>query len=62
MNGDDYRTISKHLLDAENWKCEMCGQDPTDDSDGSWRWNGASWEHYHGYQIGHIESTKKERE
>lgn len=47
-------------LDQETDKyiCE-CGAmcNPCDDR---WRWNGWTWEHYHGYPIGHVRVEKKE--
>lgn len=36
------------------WRCE-CGARPFDDGMQHWRFDGARWQHYHGYPIGHVD-------
>jgi hypothetical protein len=44
----------KGRSDPAYWKCE-CGKTPADDN-GDWRWSGYSWQHHHGYPIGHVDA------
>jgi protein gp37 len=35
-------------------RCEVCGETPNDVTSGqSWRWDGRTWQHHHGYPYGH---------
>lgn len=47
------KTVGEKLVaSACGVVCE-CGQ-ACNPSSGEWRWNGAMWEHWHGYPIGHV--------
>jgi len=41
----------------DNWVCE-CGERCQRNS-AEWRWSGNSFQHHHGYPIGHVEATLK---
>lgn len=47
--------LAKPWMESRLYKCE-CGAKADDGSD--WRWNGATWEHNHGYPIGHVPAEK----
>lgn len=48
------------FLSAHRWRCSECGEraDPCGGGDpreaSRWRWNGTTWEHFHGYPTGHV--------
>lgn len=44
------------LPETNGWQCE-CGATPQP-SDASWRWSGSSWQHHHGYPIGHVDAKR----
>ena len=44
--------------EPRNWLCK-CGERGQLTSD--WRFTGDSWEHYHGYPIGHVAASYKPR-
>lgn len=48
----DMRGTGVLMADTEGVVCE-CGK-KCDPSSSEWRWNGACWEHHHGYPIGHV--------
>lgn len=54
------RWVAENLLptlpETEGWLCE-CGAAPQP-SDASWRWSGSSWQHHHGYPMGHVDAKK----
>lgn len=49
--------LKAHFEDAKNYRCE-CGEVANPMSP-LWRWNGRTWEHHHGYPIGHVESARE---
>lgn len=50
--------LKKHFDQARQWVCE-CGE-RCDPCSAEWRWNGAQWEHHHGYPIGHVAAEKQQ--
>lgn len=50
-------TMPDSLINASDWICE-CGQSCKPNS-GDWRWNGETWEHHHGYPMGHVPAMRK---
>lgn len=50
--------LDKLMFSDMDWaRCE-CGKELSP-SDGDWRFNGRSWEHSHGYPVGHVAATSK---
>lgn len=50
-------TLDDPMVFASDWLCE-CGQRANATS-ADWRWNGRTWEHHHGYPIGHVATERK---
>lgn len=50
--------------ESPGWKCEaiiagqVCGCLIGSTTDPVFRWNGATWEHWHGYPLGHVVMTE----
>ncbi len=57
---DYFVKLQKNMEEAVEWVCD-CGERCNPSSE-HWRWNGLHWEHFHGYPIGHVAATRKEKE
>lgn len=49
--------LDNPMVFADEWLCE-CGQ-RANPVGADWRWNGRTWEHHHGYPIGHVATERK---
>lgn len=52
--------LQTHFKNAKNYYCMECGKQC--DCGNEYRWNGQTWEHHHGYPIGHVVCEKKTKE
>lgn len=60
MNDQEHeKRLAEWVEDAVNWVCSECGE--RCNTDHRWRWNGAAWEHHHGYPIGHVLAERVEK-
>lgn len=45
------------FMNPKKYRCMKCGKVPEFASE-DWTWNGKTWEHDHGYLLGHVPSER----